>query len=63
MQTEKVRTKKNIVYQMIFFALSLSILFIESIFILLSALRKGAVKKEVLSKKSKAGVDLKIIIK
>ena len=53
--------KKNIIYNFIITILSAIVLLVESLFILLSAFRKGFLKKEILTKKSDIGFD--IIIK
>ncbi len=59
---EKVnQKKKNIVYHFIITILALIILLLESLYILLSAFKKGFLKKEVLTTKSNIGFD--IIIK
>ncbi len=56
-------TKKSPAHQAIFFMLSLTVLLLESVCILISGLKNGILKKEVLSKKSDLGFDFKIIIK
>ncbi len=62
--TEKKRDPKgSLSYQAIFFGLTLAILFYDSILLLLTGLRRGIFKKEVLSRKSKLGFDFKIILK
>ena len=63
MKDKKQTPKKNLTYQVIFFSFTLLILLFESMIILLSGLRKGIFKKEVLSKKSNVGFDFKIIIR
>ena len=63
MAAKKETTKKSLSYQFIFFGFILMILLFESIKILISGIKKGIFKKEILSKKSNVGFDFKIIIK
>jgi len=63
MTKRQANTNRSITFKAISFGFALLILFYDSILILLSGLRKGIFKKEVLSKKSKLGFDFKIIIK
>ena len=51
----------SISHKLIFIFLSISALFLESIFILISSVRKGFIKKETLSRRTNLGFD--IIIK
>ena len=53
--------KKSLIYNFILTIIISLILFFESIYILLSAIKKGFIKKEVLTTKSNVGFD--IIIK
>ena len=55
--------KKDLVSISIFMLLTILIIFFESIFILIRGLKKGFIKKEILSDKSNLGFDLDIIIK
>tara|TARA_Y100001968_G_scaffold261844_1_gene249832 strand:+ start:1036 stop:1275 length:240 start_codon:yes stop_codon:yes gene_type:complete len=59
-QTSKI-DQTNISYYFIVTIIAIILLFIESIYILLSGIKKGFLKKEVLTKKSNLGFD--IIIK
>ena len=63
MKTQKNQKSRNLSSQVIFFMITMVILSCESIVILLSGLKKGVFKKEVLSKKSNIGFDFKIVIK
>ena len=54
---------KNFVSLVIFSLLVSFILFIESIFTLISVFWKGVIKREVLSEKSELGFDIDIIVK
>jgi len=63
MSTQKNPKSKSLSYQVIFFMVTIIILSCESVIILLSGLKKGFFKKEVLSKKSNLGFDFKIVIK
>ena len=49
---------KGLVNKFIFFQIIMLVLFIESIFVLASLIKRGVYKKEVLSIKSKLGFDL-----
>ena len=50
-------------YNLIIFMITILFLVFESILILLKISKKGILKKEVLSKKSNIGFDVKIIMK
>jgi hypothetical protein len=63
MATEKEASQKSLTHHTIFFVFTLLILLYDSILILFSGFKKGILKKEVLSKKSKVGFDFKIIVK
>ena len=66
MQSSKIDTqkqKKDFTSISIFTILAVVIIFIESIIILINGLRKGLLKKEVLSTNSKLGFDIDIIMK
>ncbi len=63
MKSKPSKTKESPVSIAIFLVLVTPILFIDSIVILCSSLRKGFYKKEVLSKKSPFGFDFDIIVK
>ncbi len=51
---------KSVTYNLIIAIVVLLILFLESIFILLSSIKKGILKKEVLTKSSNIGFDIVI---
>ncbi len=55
--------KKDLISTFIVGIISISVIFFESILILFKGLKRGFMKKEVLSKNSKLGFDLDIIIK
>ncbi|AAQ00203.1 MULTISPECIES: hypothetical protein [Prochlorococcus] len=64
--TNKISNKSNekdLVSLFISILLTMIIIFIESIYILIRAIDKGILKKEVLSRKSNLGFDIDIIIK
>ena len=63
MTEKKGNPKRNFSYQVIFFGLTVGILFYDSILVLIKGLKRGIFKKEVLSRKSKLGFDFKIILK
>ena len=60
---ETQKQKKDFTSISIFTILAVVIIFIESIIILINGLRKGLLKKEVLSTNSKLGFDIDIIMK
>ncbi len=60
---ETQKEKKDLTSISIFTTLAVTIIFIESIIILINGLRKGLLKKEVLSTQSKLGFDIDIIMK
>ena len=60
---KKIAPKRTLTYHAIFYGFTLTILLIDSIAILLSGLRRGIYKKETLSKESKLGFDVKIIMR
>ena len=55
--------KKDFVSLSIFTFLTVLIVFIDSIWTLMKAIKTGIIRKEVLSEKSNLGFDLDIIIK
>ncbi len=61
LETEK--NKKDFTSISIFTTLAVIVIFIESIIILINGLRKGILKKEVLSTQSNLGFDIDIIMK
>ena len=66
MRSSKLETqkkKKDFTSISIFTILAVVIIFIESIIILINGLKKGFLKKEVLSTNSKLGFDIDIIMK
>ncbi len=63
MNDKKIVPKKSFSHSTIFLGITLAILFLDSVMILLSGIKKGIFKKEILSKKSNIGFDFKIIIK
>ena len=63
MKDIEIKKEKRIVSSFIIFLLTILILFIDSLFILLNISKKGILKKEILSKKSNMGFDVKIIMK
>ena len=63
MDKAKTTKGKNPSHQLIFCIFTLIILLIESILIIASGLKKGILKKEVLSSKSNIGFDVKIVMK
>ena len=60
---ETQKKKKDFTSISIFTTIAVVIIFIESIIILINGLRKGLLKKEVLSKQSNLGFDIDIIMK
>ena len=60
---EAQKKRKDLTSFSIFTILAVVIIFIESIIILINGLRKGFLKKEVLSTNSKLGFDIDIIMK
>ncbi len=63
MTVEASKNKESFGFKAIFLGLITAILFIESIYILVTSIRRGFLKKETLSKKSDFGFDFKIIMK
>ncbi len=57
------KQKKSATYYAILLAITSTILFIDSIFIIISSFRKGVYRKQILSKKSNFGFNFDIIIK
>ena len=62
-QLETQRERRDLTSISIFTILAVVIIFIESIIILINGLRKGLLKKEVLSTQSNLGFDIDIIMK
>ena len=60
---ETQKKKKDFTSISIFTTIAVVIIFIESIIILINGLRKGLLKKEVLSTQSNLGFDIDIIMK
>ena len=60
---ETQKKKKDLTSISIFTIIAVVIIFIESIIILINGLRKGLLKKEVLSTQSNLGFDIDIIMK
>ena len=60
---ETQKKKKDFTSISIFTTIAVVIIFIESIIILINGLRKGLLKKEVLSTQSDLGFDIEIIMK
>ena len=63
LKLETQKKKKDFTSISIFTTIAVVIIFIESIIILINGLRKGLLKKEVLSKQSNLGFDIDIIMK
>ncbi len=59
----KKEASESLSHKVIFAFMAILVLFIEAISTLLSSLQKGIYRKEILSKKSNLGFDLKIIMK
>ncbi len=55
--------KESISHKLIFTYIATLILFVEALATLLSVLKKGILRKEVLDKRSNLGFDFKIIMK
>ena len=62
-ELETQKKEKDFISFSILTTLAVVIIFIESIIILINGLRKGLLKKEVLSKQSNLGFDIDIIMK
>ena len=54
------KQKENIGYNFILITILLLILFFESIYIIISIIKKGIFKKEILTRKSNIGFDISI---
>ena len=63
LKLETQKKKKDFTSISIFTTIAVVIIFIESIIILINGLRKGLLKKEVLSTQSNIGFDIDIIMK
>ena len=63
LKLETQKKKKDFTSISIFTTIAVVIIFIESIIILINGLRKGILKKEVLSTQSNLGFDIDIIMK
>ena len=63
LKLETQKKKKDFTSISIFTIIAVVIIFIESIIILINGLRKGLLKKEVLSTQSNLGFDIDIIMK
>ncbi len=63
--TSKLTSKKrrDIVSIFIYIFLTIIVLFVESIFVLTKGLKKGILKKEILTAESNLGFDIDIIIR
>ncbi|WP_269622741.1 hypothetical protein [Prochlorococcus marinus] len=62
-QKTQIKTSKSLTSKVLIALLTITILFIESIFVLLKGFRRGIFKKQVLSNRSNLGFDIDIIIK
>ena len=63
LKLETHKKKQDLTSISIFTTIAVVIIFIESIIILINGLRKGLLKKEVLSTQSNLGFDIDIIMK
>ena len=59
----KTNNEESISHRIIFIVLIVLVLFIESIIIIFGSIFNGILRKEVLSKESKLGFDINIIMK
>ena len=63
MKEQQIKINNGVGSNYIVFMATIFIIFLESVYVILNIFKKGFFKKEVLSKNSNIGFDVKIIMK